>query len=475
LSNTTVLTGGTFLYQVLCFFSGILVIRALGQHWYGLWSFIYVFLSFFENFVRFGLDSILTKMVAQDRDQASVLLGNALFLRIVLLGLAIPAGWLIIHFCGYPREVQWGFLLASIQLLFSLRTVYETVFRVDLQMIYPVLGNIVKGILNLVLVAWAARYSPDLYSFIIVTIVSGIIPFLGVSLISMKKIPFWPRFDPAVFFKLFKECLPLIISGYLTLFYYRLDVILLSKLKSFEDVGYYGAATKLTESLNIIAVSLMTSMFPIFSRAFKENKRDFSNLVGKTWTVLLFIALPIAVGGTLSAPQIIDFFYGARYAPSALSLAILFWFTFFGHGGIFLVNLLVVCGKQKIDAYISFGLAFLSLILNFILIPSFSYNGSALATTIVEMTGLILMAAYLFRHPAIQLSFHIPRGWKIAGLNVLWAMGWWGLLQIRAIPFPVAAASGIFFYFFLAILLRVISLQTIKDILLYFRRMRSAS
>src|SRR3989338_3440485 len=68
--NTFAIITGDFVYQLFSFAVGVLIARSLGGRRYGEWSFIFVFLSFFDMFIKFGFDSVLTREVARHRENA---------------------------------------------------------------------------------------------------------------------------------------------------------------------------------------------------------------------------------------------------------------------------------------------------------------------------------------------------------------------------------------------------------------------
>lgn len=405
LNNTAAFIGGEFFYRLVNFLSGILVARSLGNEHYGVFSFIFVYLSFFEIVVHFGFNSILVRELAQDRDRAGKILGNAILFRLVLLGVTVPSAIFLIRILGYPVAVQQGVLLASFQLFLTLRALYETIFRVHLLMIYPALVNGLRALVNLALVALIASQAPSVPHFILVYLGSGFIGLFVLVILSRRFISIRFEWEGSLIRHLVKESTPLVFSGYLTLLYYRVDVFMLSMMKSFSDVGYYSAATRLTESLDIISTSLMISLFPLLSRAFKEDRKEFERLLVKALNGLFLIGLPMALGGSLVAGPLIVFLFGEEYVQAGLTLAILFWYTFFGFFSTFLVNLLIVCGRQVVDAWVSFFLVLGNIGMNLLLIPAFSYQGAALATVLTEILGTMGMLFYVAKQPSLRFPF----------------------------------------------------------------------
>ncbi len=465
--NTVALIGGEFVYHFVNFLAGILIARSLGSASYGQWSFIFVYLSFFEMVVKFGMDSILTRSVAQNPGEGPQILGNALLFRLFLTVLAIPGAIFFIKILGYPFSIQEGVFLAAFQLFLGIRSIFEIVFRVNLLMRYPALWNGMRALMNLLLVFWVADHHRSVSGFIYAYLASGFLGLTGLALFSRRFMPIGFRFDGHLMKTLVRESGPLVVSGYLTLLYYRLDVLMLSKMKGFSEVGYYSVATRLTESLTIVATSLMASFFPLLARAFRENRTEFEALVLKALKWLLLLGLPIAVGGSFVARELVVLFFGSEYVRSGVTLGILFWYTFFGFLSILFVNLLIVCGKQIVDTWISLFLVLANAGMNFWLIPRWSYNGAAAATVFVEILGSAAMGFFLTKHPAIRLSFPPWEVGRVLKTNVLFLIFLFGLkvfVQTSVLWFVLLAGSA---YVFLLLIMKVVSFNDFKNYLFY--------
>jgi len=453
INNTVALIGGEFFYHFVNFLAGILIARSLGSVSYGQWSFIFVYLSFFEMVVKFGMDSILTRRVAQNPKEGPQILGNALLFRLFLTILAIPGAIFFVKIVGYPFSVQEGVFLAAFQLFLGIRSIFEIVFRVNLLMIYPALWNGLRALINLSLVFWVAEHHPTVSRFIYVYLASGFLGLTGLALFSRRFMPIAFRLDGGVLRDLTKESMPLVISGYLTLLYYRIDVFMLLKMKGFSDVGYYSVATRLTEALTIVATSVMASFFPLLARAFKENRAEFEALISKALKGLLLLGLPIAVGGSFVADDLIVLLFGSEYVRSGITLGILFWYTFFGFLSILFVNLLIICGRQIVDTWISLFLVLANVGMNLWLIPRWSYNGAALATVLVEIFGSAAMFTYLAKHSTIRLSFsfaEIAPVLKANGIFLFLLFGLKILVQASALWFVLLGGCA-----YLLLLLRM--------------------
>ena len=461
--NAVAFLGGEFFYRFINFFSCIFIARSLGGESYGQFSFIYVYLSFFEIFVQFGLNAVLTRELSHGPENAPRILGNALILRILLILVSLPVAFALIRQPGYPITVQQGVLLASLQLFLTLRPIFETIFRVQLSMLQPAIWNGVRALSNLLLVVLVTFYRPGLYLFILSYFVSGVVSLAGLGMSSRKRMPFDFRLDKNLMIRLIRESFPLMLSGYLTVLYYRVDVLMLSWMKTFREVGYYSVATRLTESLNMVSGALLVSFFPLFARFFKESRSEFESLFSNAFKWLSLAGLPLVIGGVLVARDLILLFFGPEYAPSAATFTVLLGYTFFCFIGSLLANVLIACGKQAADMWISFFLALFNIGLNIMLIPTYSYNGSAVATVFTEVMGVGIYFWYAIKNSQIRLFFPKRESWDALKINLIFLVT---LLFIRwALKLPVIAfiLVGILVYAGLLLVFRMISWSTVKN------------
>ncbi len=440
INNTGAYMTGDVFYRLVNFFSGVLVVRSLGREAFGYYSFIYVFLVFFETFIDFGLNNILVREAAQHPEDTPKLLGNAILLRLLLAAFSIPLAWVLVSRFDYPAPVRFGVILASFQLLLVFRSIFEVIFRLKLLMFWAAFWNGVRAVLNLLLVMAAFFLRPQIPTFILAALVSGFISMAGLAWFSLRFTRYSLKWDSAVLLRLLRECWPLAASNILTFICLRMDVMLLSKLRGFSDVGLYNAALRVTESLGIVAVSLMTSVYPLLSEAYLQDRAHFKKMIASSYRVLLLAGLPLAVGGLFTAKDLLVMLFGVSFASSGTTLAILLWYLIASFMGVFLVNVLYACRRQIVDVQITFLQMVVALFLNLILIPRFGFNGAAVATAAGGFFAVALMVSFLRRFLGIKISFWAREALTPLMINVVF----FGLLFVLShlLHWPAAGVVG---------------------------------
>lgn len=457
LHNSGAYIAGDIFYRFVNFFSGIAVARSLGSEIYGYYSFIYVFLSFFETFVSFGLNNILMREIAQHPKESAEWLGSALVLRTILILISIPVSWILIATLGYPVPVRAGVMLASFQLFLLLRANFEVVFQVKLLMSYPALWNGLRAVLNLVLVLGVAWWKPSLPNFIFAALGSGVIGLIGIGWNSRRFTGYKLGWDIPRLKYFLHECMPLLAAGVLTLICLRADVFLLSKMRGFQEVGYYQAVVRLGESLGLIAVSILTSVYPLLAENFTRNPAQFEKLFSHTYKIFFLISLPIALGGFFTARDLMVTFFGQDYAPSGRTLMIYLWYMPAYFIGCLFVNVLYACRRQIVDVWITFAQIFVNLGLNFYLIGRYGYNGCAAAAVISAFFAVLMMAVYLERKAYVSLSRLAGETGRLLGINFIFFILLFFLKKVLGLHLWALIISGIAAYAALVFGFRIVS------------------
>jgi O-antigen/teichoic acid export membrane protein len=125
------------------------------------------------------------------------------------------------------------------------------------------------------------------------------------------------------------------------------------------------------------------------SRFFKESKELLKKTYQKSFKLVVGAGIPVSVGSFLLAEKIILFLFGPQYQNSITALKILSFLIIFsylnGLAGYFLISI----NRQALTAKILAVTTGINVILNFLLIPRYSYIGAASATVVSEILFFI--------------------------------------------------------------------------------------
>lgn len=168
------------------------------------------------------------------------------------------------------------------------------------------------------------------------------------------------------------------------------DSLMLGWMKSIDTVGLYSAALKIPQILLVPAGLIAAATFPAISR-FAADEKKFKILVKKTSEMLLYLGLPLIAGGLILARPIMLAIFGEQYLPGVPVFQIIISMILFIYLSSILGNALFAKNLQKTTMIFSALAAGLNVLLNFLLIPRFSFIGAAAASVFTQLFNFGLL------------------------------------------------------------------------------------
>jgi O-antigen/teichoic acid export membrane protein len=405
--NTSVIMSGDLVFRIISLFVTMYLARYLGTADFGKYCFVYAYISFFSTISDLGLRTILVRDMSRDQSNASKLIGNAYIMKLILTVVSIVLSMVLITLLSYPTDITFYVYIASITLLFmSFSEFYVVIFQTYLKMEYYAIPKLSFKVLSASLIFWIIFSHGTLKQVIIALLFSEMVRTSLSYIFSRKFVK--PRFsiDFGLWKYVFKEALPLALFGGIYIIYYRVDVVMLSMMQGDVAVGIYSAAYKLSEPLALIPGALTISLFPIMSATFKRSKERLINTYRLGVRYLLITTLPLAIGTTLLSNKIIILIYGVDFGASTTVLQILIWALVFDSWIFILLDLLISMGKQKQNTVSIAICAVVNVVLNFILIPTLSYNGASIATVVTKAVLFIISFYFVSKHLEVLIPIH---------------------------------------------------------------------
>jgi O-antigen/teichoic acid export membrane protein len=387
--NTGIIMAGDIINKIISLFLIIYLARYLGAIGYGKYSFVFAFLSFFGVITDLGINTIITRDIAKDKSRTGKLVGNASTLKLFLSIIAIVFAMILIRAMGYPEDTKAYVYVLALTLAFdAFGGLYSSIFQANLEIKYGVIAGLVYSILSAALIIGIIFSKGTLLQIIIVITFSKLISFFISYSYSRKFIIPRLDFDFSVCKYLLKESWPLAFTGIFIMIYARIDQVMLSRMIGDEAVGYYSAAVNLVESLGMIPLDFMISIFPFLAVSF--GKEEHTKIYELSFRYMNIIIIPIAFGTTLLSKPIIWFFYGNNFLPSVPALQVLIWSEIFVFVGLVYTNVLVSIGAQKFNFAFTGISAVINIFLNWLLIPVYGIVGAGIATVIAYATGSLM-------------------------------------------------------------------------------------
>lgn len=227
------------------------------------------------------------------------------------------------------------------------------------------------------------------------------------------------HFDFSLWKKMIKYGFPILIAGIAFAINEHFDKILLEWLKVPKaDIGAYSACYKIGMFMVLFRTAYTLGIEPFFfSHASNENAQQTYATITKYFVIFgsfitLFVIAFVDLFKHLLVPNP-DYWDAIKVVP-LIVLANFFL-------GIY-TNLSVwykLIDKTKIGAYISIIGAFVTIVLNFLLIPSISYYGSAIAT--IAAYGTMMVISYQLGQKKYPIPYDLNKIGSYLGLTILFS------------------------------------------------------
>jgi len=250
------------------------------------------------------------------------------------------------------------------------------------------------------------------------------------------------RIDFSLCFALLRKALPLGLVVIFSVIYFRIDIIMLGLMKNDTVVGLYSASYRLIEILMFIPVAFVSSLFPLMSKLKIAEPEKLEDIAQKAIKYLIAASIPIFIGTVMLARPFIDIIYGGAYYNSIPALRILIFAIPFVWVNRALGTTLIVTDREKIVGMNAALCVVVNIILNLALIPSFSYNGAAVATVITQLVLVVSNVYFCSRQIKIALAF---RGIPLVLVSGLTMAAFLAVSKGLTLPVQILGAACIYF------------------------------
>ena len=225
------------------------------------------------------------------------------------------------------------------------------------------------------------------------------------------------------------------------------DTVLLGAFTTSAEIGIYRAAATVTYFMSIV-MNALNMVFPQmvseqFARGDMEKIQSLYRIVTR-W--LIYLCLPVALFLSLFSREAMELSFGQQYASGGPVIIVL--------AAGYLVNstighsayLLLMMGKQKYYAANQIGVSILTVLLGFVLIPSYGLMGAAIARSVSPLVSNLLMVIEIYTtfgfQPfdracltplAISLAVFVPAYFFNRAFHMFWPTATFTVLAIAAL------------------------------------------
>jgi O-antigen/teichoic acid export membrane protein len=376
-------------------FVAIYVARYLGPAQFGTLNYLLATLAIVVPLVQLGADSVLFNRVARRPESgirlmlASIPLRRRLFL---LAGLPLLA-W---NLYSQPLAIGLMTLILLVSTYFSVQDVYKIYYDARLQSKRNTLINNLALLLSIFCRLGLVSASLPLMWFAVPYLISSALPYLVRRWLFQREQPVLPavsrRSASRYGHYLLSVGLPLAISSLSIVIYTRIDQIMLGNLLDDRAVGWYSAATTLSQGWVFVPMALITSLMPGIAGCRERQEQEYRIRV--LYVVVLVLAMPVLLATAWLSRPIIGLLYGAAYHNAAEILMICTLTSLFSVLGTVSYRSIVLLAGYRFIAIKMPLVALANVLMNLVLIPRYGLGGAAISTLLAEFLSFFVLNSF---------------------------------------------------------------------------------
>ncbi len=369
---------------------GVLVARFLGKEQFGIISYALSVISIFTVFSTLGLDGIVVRELITEKKKKYDIIGTTFWLRFIGSFLVVIASTYY-SFMRDPSDRTWIVFLVSIAVVFQSFSVIDFYFQSEVKGKYNAITQIITLIISAIVKLVLIYFEAPLSWFASMVMLEAILTAINQLVFykqNQQEVSKW-KFSLSEAKRLLSHSWPIIISAFMQMIYQQADKILIARyLQDMGMVGQYSAATRISEASFFIPVALSAALFPGIINN-RENKPLQLKRLTQIYSLMIWSALIISIGGYLLGDWVIGFLYkdGFPLAPEIFKIHI--WITIPVFFGTAWGSWLLALNKQKLITIYQVLVLIFILALEMYMIPKYGIKGAAYSVVFSYLLSLL--------------------------------------------------------------------------------------
>ncbi len=390
--NTLAMFSGQSGAQIIAMLFSVFLGRKLPDAAFGQLKFAISFVVIFMAFAEYGLQTLLIREIAREKEKAASLFWNSIILKTVFSILALLVGWLVLHnfYSSFPEKQILVYLVAGSLIFntwyFSISSVFIGYQENHVEALLFFIGKAIYVGGGVLIVLFTRDVKLVALMFSVATALQCVIAFVCL-ILRHRHLKFTFEFSVIKY---------LIVHGWqffsITIFTtmnLKFDNLFIGKWCPDADLGHYSGAYALILAPIILANAFVRSMYPALSELHQKNDTDFWLRIQKGFRWLAALAFPVIIFMTIDGERILSTVFKKSFAnaTSLHAMQILLWGQGLDFFCPFAGHILYVLNRQKWVIAIT-GISLLTnIIADVILIKNYGIVGASFA----KMFALFVM------------------------------------------------------------------------------------
>ncbi len=404
-----------------------------------LYNKVYNYLSIFAFLADMGLYTIAIREISKGKEEQSKIVGNIMSLRLVL--------WIGIIFlaCGLAFFLPWyntslaliSIFITSIFTVFSLiNSAVLALMQANMKIEFNLASTTAWKLVNLFciwLIVFTLFPHPAIWEYntpfiaIIIAWLTGMVVNTILNYVYAKRF-FSFRFlwDKEYILHILKISLPYGFALFLSVVYFKIDIVLLSflepKWSADTSIALYSLPMKIVEVLTVLWGFYLNSILPSLSEYFHNGKKEAAErLLTYSFKILFSLGCMFFTLGVVLRHQIIHIIAKPEYLSptlrfdSADAMVVVLWVVVFYFISNIFNYILIASENQSKLLRINAIVTGVNIIGNIIMIPYFSFIWSGIVTLVSQI--VLFLLGFMYSRKIITFSF----GWWFVWGSVIFS------------------------------------------------------
>lgn len=408
--------------------------------------------------IGFGMDTYLTKTIAQEPHRTPELVGTSMLIRAVLFIAGFAAVWLYMVVMDYSSEIR---ALAIVLAFSTLGTAFGSSMSAALngleQMQFVSLATVVGKMVVVGLSLLAIVLNASVYWIAAANIGASLV---GVSIVLYGLTRYHPiqlRFRMADARAMMSLSWPFLVTALALAVYMQIDQLFIASLVSTTAVGYYSAAMLFYGTLMFLPTVFGTVLFPVLARGYASGNSNMNAIIKRGLDLILLMSLPIGMGIAVIGEPLIVQIQGEEYRPAGQILGVFGAVLIFTYLNTLLGQLLVSMNRtSRLNMIVLLAIA-VTLPLDLLLVPwaERTFQNGALGGAFSFLcTEFAMCVVSLLLLPRGTLAWSNVRNallTLVAAVTMMAACWWW-----RESAIVVSVVVGALVYVAMVVVLRIL-------------------
>lgn len=322
--NTAILLGVNLSSAVFGLLISVAIGRALGSDGLGRYSLVMAWTFALGIFAEFGLNTLITRDVARNRERADQYLASSSIVKIALSLVLIAVLAAFAQTLTQDNETVFALRFGAILILLNaLYGSFTAIFRAFERMT-PILvlnsgGLVIQLVGTILLIADHQRVIP----LVALAVVVQGLQLVGAFAVYRVAFPHGSKnsAEPLLIAQILRAAAPFAIAGIVGAVELRANFVLLGMLQDERSVGLYSAASRFSEAAKFLPNAFFGAVFPALA-AMGANAEDHFRRARRA--IFLFAAC-VAVILSIFAQPILALTFGSAFENAQTTLVVLAW------------------------------------------------------------------------------------------------------------------------------------------------------